>query len=484
MSKNSLHYERFVLLQETKEHSALFNRRKLFWFIIALTIVGIVLSVPTITVDREIGGRHIDKVGGPDIDLRPLGIPFEKEVKIHLGLDLSGGTQLTLEADMNAIPEQERVEALDGVVEVLERRIDTFGVSEPRIQKSVNTATGTYRVIAELPGVQDIEEAKKLIGTTAKLEFKEVEYPTPETNAEGTPVAYPSPVYKDTDITGADLKAARFALNNDQTSMLSSPYVVQMEFNSEGAKKFGELTGRLAINKEPLAIFLDGELITDPPPVVQSKITDSGVITMSDEQRAKQLAIQLKAGALPAPVTIVDERHISATLGQDALYKSFIAGIIGIIMVVLFMLFYYRWSGFVAVLALGVYVVFTISLFKLIPITLTLAGIAGFILSVAVAVDANVLIFERMKEELHSGKATKIAVNLGFNRAWTSIRDSNAATLITCFILYWFGSGVIKGFAVALALGVLVSLFTAITVTREFLHIFLESRFMKNKKLL
>jgi preprotein translocase subunit SecD len=459
----------------------LYTRRKFFWSIIALTVVGFLIVLPNIPIEREIFGRQVETIGGPDIDLSPLNIDFQKELKIHLGLDLQGGTQLTLEADMSDVPEADRLDALAGVVDVIERRVDAFGVSEPRIQESVQTANDTYRVIVELPGIQDTEEAKALVGRTARLSFRERIIPEPQINDEGTPL--PQTVqYQETGITGKELESAQYGLNQNPQTQFTAPYQVSLQFTEEGGEMFGEVTERLAASGNLLAIFLDEDLISEA--TVQERIEREGVITMSDQEQAQQLAIQLKAGALPAPVQIVDERQISASLGKDAFYQSVFAGFVGILMVVLFMLFYYRWSGFVAVLALGVYIIFTISVFKLIPIVLTLAGIAGFILSVAVAVDANVLIFERMREDLKSGKAVKLAVNLGFNRAWPSIRDSNAATLITCAILYWFGSGVIRGFAIALALGVLISLFTAITVTKEFLHIFLESRFMKKRKLL
>lgn len=453
------------------------QRRKLFWFIIILTIVGFLVDLPTIPLNQEILGKRIESIRGPDIDLRPLGLQINKELKVHLGLDLQGGTQLILEADMSKIPTKDRIQALDGVVSILERRVDAFGVSEPRLQKSIDTTTQKYRVVVELPGIQNIEEAKSLIGKTAQLTFKEVKISEVSTTTGQTPAA-PVVEYIETGLSGKDFKKAI-----PSTSSETMEPIIQFEIKAESADAFGALTKRLADNNQRLAIYLDEEKIFEGN--VKSEIRTEGQIQGLDSiEKAKELAIQLNAGALPAPVSIIDERHVSATLGQDALKKSLLAGLIGIGVVILFMLYMYRWPGFVAIWALGVYAILTLAIFKLIPVVLTLAGIAGFILSIGVAVDANILIFERLKEELRAGRTIKTAVELGFNRAWPSIRDSNASTLITSAILFWFGSGAIKGFAVTLAIGVFVSLFTAISVTREFLHFFLETTFLKNKRLL
>jgi preprotein translocase subunit SecD len=407
-------------------------------------------------------------------------------MKVHLGLDLQGGTQLTLDVDMTNIPAKDRDNTLTGVYNVIERRVNAFGVSEPIIQKSV-TGTGEYRILVELPGIQNMDEAKKLVGKTAQLEFKEyiMESQAPLDLGSGTPVAQqPKVTMLDTGITGKDFKRAEPRI--DQNNQYESPYYVSFELNDSIKQKFGDLTTRLNLAKETsrLAILLDGEILINA--TVQSPITNGqGTITgMENAEKSKELAIQLNAGALPAPISIVDERHISATLGQDALKKSAFAGIIGIFTVMLFMVLFYRIPGLLSIAALSVYIVLTLALFKLIPVVLTLAGIAGFVLSVGVAVDANILIFERLREELATGKTVGKAVELGFERAWSSIRDSNAATLITCLILYIFGTGVIRGFAITLALGVFVSLFTAIAVTREFLHRVLEMNIFKNRTLL
>jgi len=374
-----------------------------------------------------------------------------------LGLDLQGGTHLVLQADMSKAPGQDAAEVLKGVIQVLERRVNAYGVAEPVIQSQ-----GSDRVIVELPGVKDIEEAKKLIGQTAQLDFREYDQATGQWK-----VALATGL-------GGQEKAltGKFFRPNAQVvfeSRTNQPQVA-FEFDDEGAQMFEQLTRRL-IGK-PLGIFLDNQVISAP--TVQAVISRNGVITGMRLQEARTLAIQLNAGAVPVPITIVEERTVDATLGSDSVRKSIIAGEIALLVVALFMIMYYRLPGLVATVALGVYTVTTLAIFMLIPVTLTLAGIAGFILSIGMAVDANILIFERMKEELRSGRSMASALDVGFARAWTSIRDSNVSTLITCAILFWFGAtfgaSIIQGFALTLALGVLVSMFTAITVTRTFLR--------------
>jgi preprotein translocase subunit SecD len=373
-----------------------------------------------------------------------------------LGLDLQGGTHLVLQADMSKAPGQDANEVLKGVIQVLERRVNAYGVAEPVIQSQ-----GSDRVIVELPGVKDIEEAKKLIGQTAQLDFREYDQASGQwkiataTGLDGT----------EKELTG------KYFRPNAQVvfEQRSNQPQVAFEFDDEGANLFEQITRRL-IGKQ-LGIFLDGQPISAP--TVQAVISRNGVITGVRLQEARTLAIQMNAGAVPVPIKIVEERTVDATLGADSVQKSIIAGELALLVVALFMVMYYRLPGLVATAALGVYTVITLALFMLIPVTLTLAGIAGFILSIGMAVDANILIFERMREELRWGKSVNAAVRAGFDRAWTSIRDSNSSTLITCAILYWFGqnfgASLITGFALTLAIGVLVSLFTAIFVTRGLL---------------
>jgi preprotein translocase subunit SecD len=387
----------------------------------------------------------------------------------RLGLDLQGGTQLTLQADMSQIPPDQQDNAIKGVINVLERRVNAYGVAEPQIQQR-----GTDRVIVQLPGVRDIEEAKKLIGQTAKLEFK-------EQDASGNWIPATGTLNGDTvALTGAYLVPGHQQVTFQSRAGLPD---VAFEFNSDGATLFTQITQRL-LNK-PLGIFLDGDLISAP--TVQAVLGSNGVITGLSLEQARLLALQLNAGALPVPVQIEEERSVDATLGADSVHKSIVAGEIAMLVVVAFMLLYYRLPGLAASLALIVYALLTLAIFKLIPVTLTLAGIAGFILSVGMAVDANILIFERMKEELRSGKTVAAAIRAGEDRAWPSIRDSNTSTLITCAVLYFFGqqfgATIIMGFALVLAIGVLISLFSAIVVTRMFLELLLSSRWAHNPKL-
>ena len=380
---------------------------------------------------------------------------FERKA-FTLGLDLQGGTHLVLQADMSKAPGQDANEVLKGVIQVLERRVNAYGVAEPVIQSQ-----GSDRVIVELPGVKDIEEAKKLIGQTAQLDFREFDQTTGQ--------------WKVATATGLDGQekelTGKYFRPNAQVvfEQRSNQPQVAFEFDDEGATLFEQITRRL-IGKQ-LGIFLDGQPISAP--TVQAVISRNGVITGVRLQEARTLAIQMNAGAVPVPIKIVEERTVDATLGSDSVRKSVIAGEIALLVVALFMVMYYRLPGLVATLALGVYTVTTLAIFMLIPVTLTLAGIAGFILSIGMAVDANILIFERMREELRWGKSIGAAVRAGFDRAWTSIRDSNSSTLITCLLLYWFGqnfgASLITGFALTLAIGVLVSLFTAIFVTRGLL---------------
>ncbi len=377
-----------------------------------------------------------------------------------LGLDLQGGTQLTLQADLSQLPAGVSADqAMQGVLNVIGRRVNAYGVAEPEIQQ-----LGTDRIIVQLPGLKDTEQAKQLIGQTAKLEFKEQDATGNWVPATGQLNGQTVP------LTGTYLQPGRQQVTFQGNAGLPE---VAFSFNSDGATVFGQITQRL-LGKQ-LGIFLDGQEISAP--TVQAVLTDSGVITGLSLDQARLLALQLNAGALPVPISIQSESTVDATLGADSVHKSIVAGELALLVVVLFMLLYYRLPGLAASCALIVYALVTLSIFKLIPVTLTLAGIAGFILSVGMAVDANILIFERMKEELRSGKTIAAAIRAGEDRAWPSIRDSNTSTLITCAVLYFFGqqfgATIIMGFALVLAIGVVVSLFSAIFVTRTFLELLL-----------
>jgi len=382
-----------------------------------------------------------------------FGRQFSYDLSLRRGLDLQGGLQVVLEADMSEVPEPDRAQALESARSVIERRVDFLGVAEPSIQTS--RLGDSRRIIVELPGVDDPEEALALIGQTAQLDFRE---------GEG--------FARKSGLTGADLSSA--ALSFDQTA--GSPQVA-LVFTSEGAQKFAEITGRNV--GQPLAIFLDEALLTAP--LVQEEILGGNAVITGQfsVEEARLIVAQLNAGALPTPISVLERRQIGPTLGQEALDQGVAAGLVGLGLVLFFMIGNYGWLGVLAAAALVVYAVLTLTLYKIIPVTLTLSGIAGFILSVGMAVDANILIFERIKEEKRWGKDAETAMELGFGRAWDSIRDANLATLATVFILFnpfdWqflVTSGVVRGFALTLGIGVLISLFTGVVVTRTLVRVF------------
>ncbi len=492
----------------------------------------------------------------------------------HLGLDLQGGAHLVYQADVKEIAFNEQGEALAGVRDVIERRVNAFGVSEPVVQTTANN-----RLIVELPGVYDVNEAIKKIGETPLLEFKEQLQQGPEVLNDQEKIAAkkyneeqlakakeiieklnqgadfsqlakdfsedpgskesggelgfakkgqfvqefekalfedlavgqitPEPIksafgyhviQKEEEKNSGDAKEVRSrhillsTKNEELKQSASEPSwlntklsgknlkksvvefdpnsgqpIVSLEFDSEGKELFAQITKR-NIQKQ-VAIFLDGSPISIP--TVQEEITQGRAIISGsfNINEAKLLAQRLNAGALPVPIFLVSQQTVGPSLGKISLEKSLIAGLIGLILVALFMIIYYRLLGFFAVIALLIYTILSFAIFEIWPVTLTLSGIAGFILSIGMAVDANVLIFERVKEELYNGKTLTLSIEEGFNRAWPSIRDSNISSLITCAILTWFGSSLIKGFAITLGLGILVSMFTAINVSRTFLRV-------------
>lgn len=430
--------------------------RVFIWFIIILVAAALLIDWPSLSDFKVLG----------------LSIPLSqisRNFPIKLGLDLQGGTELTLQAVMDSVPPDQRDSALDSVQQVIERRVNAFGVSEAQVQEA--KVGQDRRILVDLPGVSDASAAAQLVGKTAQLEFREL---NASASAEATNsaviISYSNTV--PTGLTGADLTSATVVYNNGTNANAGQPEV-QVTFNAAGTKKFADITKR-DLGKQ-LPIFLDQQLIEAP--VVSQQIFGTGLISgnfTADE--AKNLAIQLNAGALRVPVKILSETSIAPSLGQQSVNKSLVAGIIGIVIVLLYMLAYYGAWGIVADIALFIYTllvfaVFKSGLFLLPPVTLTLAGIAGFILSVGMAVDANILIFERMKEERRWGKSPKAALSAGFSRAWPSIRDSNISSLITSFILYYFGTGLVRGFAVTLAIGVVVSMFTAVVVTKNILRL-------------
>ena len=443
--------------------------RRLFWFIIIITLIAGFINLPSIKT-IAIGPIQQNINFSPNTVLTKFRI--NKELEFRRGLDLAGGTNITFRADMSEINSAQRTDALNGVKNVIERRINLFGVSEPIIQTS--SVNRDSRIIVELPGVTDINQAVSLIGTTAQLSFWE-EGATGSAKV-ASPSAYPLGATQvlgenplKTELTGNDLQQA--SVSFDQNT--GKPQV-QLVFSSEGTKKFADITKR-NVNKL-VAIVLD-DIVIEAPRVNEPILTGNAVISGSFAlDQAKTLTTQLNAGALPVPLSVLEQRVIGPTLGIESLKKSLFAGIIGFIIIILFMCVLYGRLGVLASIALFIYSLIVLAIFKIsnvtpYGITLTLSGIAGFILSIGMAVDANILIFERIKEERRLGKREEVAIELGFTRAWSSIRDSNVSTLITSVILYQFGTGVVRGFALVLAIGVLVSMFSAIVVTRTFLRV-------------
>ena len=407
-----------------------------------------------------------------------------------LGLDIAGGSYLIYDIDTTLINQEEKDLVLNGLRDVIERRVNLFGVSEPRVL--IQDGNEASRLVVELAGVRDINEAISQIGTTPFLDFREVLVPNEANETSEVPtqqgqdsdpqgdVRAPEVEFIPTDLTGRYVKSAQVIFNQPGHGGDIGP-MVSLEFDKEGAKIFEELTEKNV--GRPLAVFLDNEIITMP--IVQQKI-DGGIAQITGSftvDEARTLAERFNAGALPAPITLINQQTISPELGKDSLDRAIQAGALGTILIILFMIAYYRKFGIFASIALIIYITLTLAVFKVIPITLTLAGIAGLILSIGMAVDANILIFERTKEELKRGLEKREAIEEGFRRAWTSIRDSNITTIITTIVLYYFTSSFVKGFALALLIGVLISMFSAITITRTLLRVFVakESKVLKPK---
>lgn len=481
----------------TQKFSKLSIRAKSWWILAAIIVFVIFIGL-------AVGGNYYNSFATnlAKKTNQTVILPKVSEIPFSLGLDLQGGTHLVYKADVANIPEADRAGALESVRDVIERRVNAFGVSEPVVQ--VNRGlNGEYQVIAELAGIKDVKEAIKLIGETPILEFKEQD--TANIQMTGTSSAEVATGWKSTELTGKYLKRATLQFNqNDGTPEVS------LEFNSEGAKMFEDITAR-NIGK-PVAIFLDGYPISTP--TVNEKIPD-GKASISGHfstDEAKLLVKRLNSGALPVPISLISQKTVEASLGSKSIDNSMQAGLLGLLLVSVFMILYYRLPGVLSVLSLMVYGLTVLAIFKALPvwlslllviamigliyytfnelkifngtlailfaiigvvlfvyaqqaITLTLSGIAGFILSIGVAVDANILIFSRTREELKLGKSVSQAVENGFKRAWPSIRDGNVSIIITCLILMFFGTSSIKGFGTTLFIGVAVSMFSAIVVT-------------------
>jgi len=394
------------------------NKKIMFWAIVAIVIfcVGIIIVKPT-----------------------------------KLGLDLVGGSRLVLEAQTTPTVAKITPEMMDSLRFAIENRVNKLGVAETVVQQ-----TGEKRLLIEIPNISDLSKAKEFLGETAELDFKK-EGPTVDGEQK----------WISTGLSGKDLSKAILSTNSS-----SGEWVVDLQFNDKGTRKFADLTSKMV--GKPMAIFFNGSLQSAPvirEPIIGGNAQISGGENGFQYEEAKKMVDLLNAGALPVPAKIIEENTVGPTLGADSIAKSKVAGLIGLSIVMLFMIAFYKLPGLIADIALICYSIILFALFKAIPVTMTLAGIAGFILSIGMAVDANILIFERTKEELKAGRTLFTAINAGFDRAFTSIFDSNMSTIITCIILYMLGTSVVKGFALTLALGVIVSMFSAITITKNIMHL-------------
>lgn len=377
---------------------------------------------------------------------------------VKLGLDLAGGTELTYKADTSNIT-GDKQGALNSLRDVIERRVNLFGVAEPLVQLEHSSAVASQsedRLLVDLPGVTDVKAAVDAIGKTPVLEFRIAKA------LEGTTTQ----VFVPTGLTGEYLKSAELQFSNGTGSALNTPTVV-LHFNDAGAKLFEQITSENVGNV--LAIFLDGQPISTP--VIREAIPsgNANITGQFTPDEGRELVRNLNFGALPVPITLESSNTVGATLGEAAFHQGLIAGAIGFLLVALFMILWYRLSGVIASVALVIYILINVALIKFVPITLTASGIAGFILSIGMAVDANVLIFERIKEELRRGMKTREAALAGFHRAWPAIRDGHLTMIISAVILFWVGTSLIQGFALVFGLGVIASLFTATSVSRSFL---------------
>ncbi len=441
-----------------------------YLFVILITLLVLWINLPTsIPIKFAAFGKKVDyTIKPPVISFQFKGKPVYKDFQTQLGLDLKGGSSLVFEAEIANIKAEDLEDALNAARDIIERRVNMFGVSEPQI-RTIKTGNA-YRIAVDLPGVQDVNQAVNLIGQTAQLHFKEAPGPIDPAEATATPLFML--LSRETGLTGKHVKKARVDFN-PQTG---EPQVA-LDFSSEGAKIFEKVTqenlGR------PVGIFLDDYIISAP--TVQAVITGGNAVISGSFtiDQAKELAIAINSGALPVPIKLVEQHNIGPTLGAAEVQRSVTAGIVGLAVVMLFMILYYGRLGFIACLGLICYGLISSAIFRAVPIVLTLPGVAGFVLSIGMAVDSNILIFERIKEELRKGKNFDTAIRLGFGRAIDAIKDANITTLLVSFILFnplnWEflpQFGLVRGFALTLAIGVATSLFTGIFITRRLIGIF------------
>jgi len=413
----------------------------------------------------KIGGLVINPLS---VDFNLLGLRIKKDFRTHLGLDLKGGSHLVFEADLTKIKKEDFQDALNSARDIIEKRVNFFGVAEPIIQTI--KSQDKYRISVDLPGINDVNQAVSLIGKTAQLSFKEEIKIDDPYLATTTPLI--SRLTQDSGVSGKHIKKASLSFD----SQTGKPQVA-LSFNEEGKRLFAQATKRNL--QKPLAIWLDDILLSAP--IVQTEINDGNAVITGNftVNEAKKLAISINSGALPLPIKLIEQKNIGPTLGKSEVKRSVFAGVVGLLAVLLFMILYYGRLGFIANLTLIIYGLISFAIFRIIPVVLTLSGIAGFILSIGMAVDSNILIFERIREELRKGKDFEIAVQLGFGRAIDAIKDANITTLTVAFILFnplnWEflpQFGIVRGFALTLAIGVATSLFTGVVITKRLIKFF------------
>ncbi len=431
------------------------------WFkIISIALITILIIWIDLPENFRLGPLTINPL---HIRTKIFGGQIDKNFVTHLGLDLKGGSNLVFQADTSKVKAQDLQDALNSARDIIERRVNFFGVSEPTVQTLKSGEN--YRIEVDLPGITNVEQAVNLIGKTAQLRFAEL------VQTQATKTASPTATLKDTGLTGKDVKKASVSFD----SQTGKPQVA-LNFSAKGAKLFGEITQR-DVGKQ-VFILLDNNILTAP--VVNQPILDGNAVITGNftAEEAKQKAIAINSGALPLPIKLIEQRNIGPTLGASEVQKSLYAGIVGLLAVMVFMVVYYRRLGMIACLALLIYGFITFALFRAIPVVLTLSGIAGFLLSIGMAVDTNILISERIKEEFRAGREFETAIRIGFGRAIDAIKDANFTTLIVAFILFnplnwsFFPQfGLVRGFALTLIIGVAVSLFTGIFITKRLIKV-------------
>ncbi|MFZ5376100.1 MAG: protein translocase subunit SecD [Patescibacteria group bacterium] len=452
------------------------KQSKLLLFIVVLTLLAGFVALPkNWPVSFNLFGKQINFIlPGGGYDFYFLGTHYQKEFLLKRGLDIQGGMQVVLQADMTDIALEDRETAIESARTIIQRRVDMFGISEPVIQTA--KMNDDYRLFVELPGVTDPKQALELVGTTANLDFRLES--SLSAQASESAVATESALaffnqFETTGLTGKQLKRAMVGFDPN-----TGEPVINLEFKEDGSKLFADITSEHT--GEVLAIFIDDFPVAMPQ--ISTAILDGRAVMTGgfSLEEAKQLAIQLNAGALPVPIKVLQQQTIGASLGETSIQQSLRAGLVGIFLVMLFMIIYYGWKGFLASVALVIYSILTLAIYKILGITLTLPGIAGLVLSIGMAVDSNILIFERMKEELRVGNSLERSMELGFGRAWDSIKDANLATIMTSLILinpldfnFLNSSGLVRGFGITLLIGVTVSLFTGVVVSRTLMRVFL-----------